>query len=73
VFSPRGNGLLNAYGKTESTATQTFLGPEDHDLSTDTEIKEKRLRSVGKSMPDVELGIMDDRNNLLPPGEEGEI
>jgi acyl-CoA synthetase (AMP-forming)/AMP-acid ligase II len=73
VFSPRGIGLVNAYGQTESTATLTFLGPEDHDLSTDTEIKEKRLRSVGKSMPDVELGIMDDRNNLLPPGEEGEI
>ncbi|HKS91501.1 MAG TPA: AMP-binding protein, partial [Tepidiformaceae bacterium] len=73
VFPPRGIGLVNAYGQTESTATLTFLGPEDHDLSTDTEIKEKRLRSVGKPMPDVELGIMDDRNNLLPPGEEGEI
>lgn len=73
VFSPRGIGLVNAYGQTESTATLTFLGPEDHDLSTDTEIKEKRLRSVGRPMPDVELGIMDDRNNLLPPGQEGEI
>lgn len=73
VFSPRGIGLVNAYGQTESTATLTFLGPEDHDLSTDTEIKEKRLRSVGRPMPDVELGIMDERNNLLPPGQEGEI
>jgi acyl-CoA synthetase (AMP-forming)/AMP-acid ligase II len=73
VFPPRGVGLINAYGQTESTATLTFLGPEDHDLSTDTEIKEQRLRSVGKPMPDVELGIMDERNRLLPPGTEGEI
>jgi acyl-CoA synthetase (AMP-forming)/AMP-acid ligase II len=73
VFSPRGIGLINAYGQTESTATLTFLGPEDHDLRTDTEVKEQRLRSVGKPMPDVELGIMDERNRLLPPGTEGEI
>ena len=73
VFPPKGVGLINAYGQTESTATLTFLGPEDHDLSTDTEVKEQRLRSVGKAMPDVELGIMDERNRLLPPGTEGEI
>lgn len=73
VFPPKGVGLINAYGQTESTATLTFLGPEDHDLSTDRELKEQRLRSVGKPMPDVELGIMDERNNLLPPGQEGEI
>ena len=73
VFSPKGIGLINAYGQTESTATLTFLGPEDHDLSTDMEIKEQRLRSVGKPMPDVELGIMDERNHVLAPGQEGEI
>ena len=73
IFPPKGIGLINAYGQTESTATLTFLGPEDHDLSTDTEVKEQRLRSVGKPMPDVELGIMDERNKLLPPGTEGEI
>ena len=37
IFSPRGIGLINAYGQTETTATLTFLGPEDHDLSSDTE------------------------------------
>jgi acyl-CoA synthetase (AMP-forming)/AMP-acid ligase II len=73
IFPPMGCGLINGYGQTESTAILTFLGPEDHDLSTDREIKEIRLRSVGKPMPDVELGIMDDRNKLLIPGEEGEI
>ncbi|HXU23516.1 MAG TPA: long-chain-fatty-acid--CoA ligase [Tepidiformaceae bacterium] len=73
VFSPRGIGLVNAYGQTETTATLTFLGPEDHDLSVDTEVKERRLRSVGRPMPDVELAIMDDRNKVLGPNEEGEI
>ena len=73
VFTPIGVGLTNAYGQTESTATLTFLGPEDHDLRENTEIKEQRLRSVGKPMPDIELGIMDERNQLLGPDGEGEI
>jgi acyl-CoA synthetase (AMP-forming)/AMP-acid ligase II len=73
VFPPKGIGLINAYGQTESTATLTFLGPEDHDLSVDTQVKEERLRSVGQPMPDVEIGIMDERNRIVPPGEEGEI
>ncbi len=73
VFAPRGIGLINAYGQTESTATLTFLGAEDHDLRTDTAVKEKRLRSVGKPMPDVEIGIMNEGNVILPAGKEGEI
>lgn len=73
VFPPQGVGLMNAYGQTESTSTLTYLGPDDHDLSVDTETREARLRSVGKPMDDVEIGIMDDRNTLLATGEEGEI
>ena len=73
VFSPRRIGLVNAYGQTESTATLTFLGAEDHDLSEDTAVREKRLRSVGRPMPDVEIGIMNEGNVILPPGKEGEI
>jgi acyl-CoA synthetase (AMP-forming)/AMP-acid ligase II len=73
ILTPRGIGLMNAYGQTESTSTLTFLAPEDHDLSTDTEVREARLRSVGRPMPDVRIGIMDERNQLLGPNEEGEI
>jgi acyl-CoA synthetase (AMP-forming)/AMP-acid ligase II len=73
VFPPKGIALMNAYGQTESTSTLTFLGPDDHDLSTDTETRERRLRSVGRPMEDVRIGIMDDNNNELPPGKEGEI
>lgn len=73
VFPPQGVGLMNAYGQTESTSTLTYLGPDDHDLSIDLELREARLRSVGRPMDDVEIGIMDDRNALLETGDEGEI
>jgi acyl-CoA synthetase (AMP-forming)/AMP-acid ligase II len=73
VFTPKGVGLVNAYGQTESTATLTFLGAEDHDLREDTAVREKRLRSVGRPMPDVEISIMNDGNVILPTGKEGEI
>ena len=73
IFPPQGVGLMNAYGQTESTSTLTYLGPDDHDLSVDTDVREARLRSVGRPMEDVEIGIMDDRNNIVDAGEEGEI
>jgi acyl-CoA synthetase (AMP-forming)/AMP-acid ligase II len=70
-------GLMNAYGQTESTSTMTFLGPEDHqipkDPGPDRDKKLHRLRSVGRGMDDVVIAIMDPENNILPPGDEGEI
>jgi acyl-CoA synthetase (AMP-forming)/AMP-acid ligase II len=68
--------LMNAYGQTESTSTMTYLGPEDHRLEgTPEEIasKERRLRSVGRAMDDVEIAIMNDKNEILAPRQEGEI
>ncbi len=70
-------GLMNAYGQTESTSTLTYLGPEDHQISEEDgperEKKLRRLHSVGKAMDDVAIVIMDEQNEVLPPGEEGEI
>lgn len=70
-------GLMNAYGQTESTSTLTYLGPDDHQIPKEEgaqrEQKLRRLRSVGRAMDDVAIAIMDDRNEVLPPGEEGEI
>ncbi|OGO51318.1 MAG: hypothetical protein A2148_10440 [Chloroflexi bacterium RBG_16_68_14] len=70
-------GLMNAYGQTESTSTLTFLGPEDHQIpkeeGPEREKKLRRLRSVGRAMDDVAIAIMNDKNEPLPPGEEGEI
>ncbi|MDP3768312.1 MAG: long-chain-fatty-acid--CoA ligase, partial [Dehalococcoidia bacterium] len=70
-------GLMNAYGQTESTSTLTYLGPDDHDIPKDDgperEKKLRRLRSVGRVMEDITIAIMDESNEQLPPGEEGEI
>ena len=70
-------GLMNAYGQTESTSTLTYLGPDDHQIpkgdGPERESKLRRLRSVGRAMDDVVIAIMDEKNDVLPPGEEGEI
>lgn len=70
-------GLMNAYGQTESTSTLTYLGPEDHQIpkeeGPEREKKLRRLRSVGRPMDDVEIAIMGPSNEILGPGEEGEI
>ena len=69
-------GLMNAYGQTESTSTMTYLGPDDHRLGRspeDDELTLKRLRSVGRPMPDIEIGILKPDGAPQPQGEEGEI
>lgn len=70
-------GLMNAYGQTESTSAITYLGPDDHQIRGLTgealERRLRRLRSVGKPMDDVAIVIMDDQNEVLEPGREGEI
>ncbi len=70
-------GLMNAYGQTESTSTLTFLGPDDHQIpkeeGPEREQMLRRLRSVGRAMDDITIAIMNDKNDMLPPGEEGEI
>jgi acyl-CoA synthetase (AMP-forming)/AMP-acid ligase II len=70
-------GLMNAYGQTESTSTLTYLGPDDHRIpkeeGPEREAKLRRLRSVGRAMEDIAIAIMDEKNEPLPPGEEGEI
>ena len=68
--------LMNAYGQTESTSSIAFLGPDDHRLEgSPAEIadKERRLRSVGRVMDDVDLTIQDPHGASLGPGREGEI
>ena len=70
-------GLMNAYGQTESTSSLTFLGPEDHHIpgepGEERDRKMQRLRSVGRPMEDIAVGIMDPDGNLMGPGKEGEI
>jgi len=69
--------FINAFGQTETASTITSLSPEDHVITGATEAerekKLKRLGSIGKPMPDVEMKIIDENGKDLPPGEVGEI
>ena len=73
---PKNVGFVNAYGQTETTSSLTVLGPDDHRIEGDAktvELKLKRLNSIGRPLPDVEVAVRDDDGKLLPPGEVGEI
>ena len=73
---PKNVGFVNAFGQTETTSTLTILGPEDHRLQgTPEEIEKrtKRLTSIGRPLPDVEVQIVGDDGTVRPPGEVGEI
>ena len=68
--------FINAFGQTETASTVTMLGPEDHRLGGPAEEVERRLRrlaSIGRPLPDVELRIVDEQGQPLPPGQVGEI
>jgi acyl-CoA synthetase (AMP-forming)/AMP-acid ligase II len=73
---PKNVGFVNAYGQTETTSSLTVLGPDDHRIQgspTEVELKLRRLNSIGKPLPDVEIRVRDEGNNFLPAGEVGEI
>jgi fatty-acyl-CoA synthase len=68
-------GFVNAYGLTETASTIATLGPEDHRAaftSGDPSIR-RRLGSVGRPLPSLELEIRDAGGTALPPGGRGEI
>ncbi len=71
-----GVAFINAFGQTETASTITTLGPEDHIISGTEEEREKKLKrlsSIGRPMSDVEMRVVDENNNPLPPYEVGEI
>jgi acyl-CoA synthetase (AMP-forming)/AMP-acid ligase II len=73
---PRNVGFVNAFGQTETTSTLTVLGPEDHRLegsAEEIERRTKRLTSLGRPLPDVEVRIVAESGAVLAPGEVGEI
>jgi acyl-CoA synthetase (AMP-forming)/AMP-acid ligase II len=73
---PRSVGFVNAFGQTETTSTLTILGPDDHRLDGSPEEVEKRTRrltSLGRPLPDVEVKIAGDDGADVPTGEVGEI
>jgi acyl-CoA synthetase (AMP-forming)/AMP-acid ligase II len=68
-------GFVNAYGLTEASSTIAVLGPDDHRTAygSDDPAVRKRLGSVGRPLPTLELEIRDPLGGALPPGETGEI
>ena len=68
-------GFTNAYGLTETSSTISLLGPDEHRAaagSDDPKIR-RRLTSVGRPLPSVEVQIRDEEGKPLASGERGEI
>ena len=68
--------FINAFGQTETASTITMLPPDAHDIhegDPDFEIKMKRLGSIGKPLPDVEVIIVDEDGKEVAVEENGEI
>jgi len=70
-----GVDFANAYGLTETSSTLSILHPGDHReaLESRDPAVQRRIVSVGKPLPNVELEIRDERGKPLGPGETGEI
>jgi fatty-acyl-CoA synthase len=67
--------FVNGYGLTETSSTVAVLNAEDHRkaiASTDSAIR-RRLGSVGKPLPSLELEIRGPDGQRLPPGASGEV
>jgi acyl-CoA synthetase (AMP-forming)/AMP-acid ligase II len=68
--------FINAFGQTETASTITMLPPDAHDIhegDADYDIKMKRLGSIGKPLPDVEVRIVNEEGNEVGIEENGEI
>lgn len=63
-----GCGFCQQYGMTETCGTIVYLPPEDHDPAGNA-----RMRAAGLPMPGVELKIIDEAGNALPPNTVGEV
>ena len=67
--------FTNAYGLTETSSTICLLGPDDHrsGMASDDPLVRRRLTSVGKPVPTVELQVRGENDEVLGPGEPGEL
>ena len=67
--------FANAYGLTETSSTISILGPDDHRMAiySDDEAVRRRLGSVGKPLPSLEVEIRDPAGKALGPNQSGEV
>jgi long-chain acyl-CoA synthetase len=67
--------FTQAYGLTETSSTICVLLPEDHRTAgaSDDPLVRRRMTSVGRVLPGVELQIRDSAGQVLASGQRGEI
>jgi len=67
--------FTNAYGLTETSSTISVLGPEDHRLAATSKHASvrRRLVSVGRPLPSVEVQVRDEEGRPVGPNVSGEI
>jgi len=68
-------GFVNAYGLTETSSTIAVLTPDDHRTShgaADPAVA-KRLGSVGRPVPGIEVQIRDEDGTVVGPDKTGEL
>jgi len=67
--------LVNAYGLTETSSTIAMLTPDDHReaFASDDPAVRARLGSVGRPLPALEVEVRGSDDEILAPGEKGEI
>ncbi|MEM9750635.1 MAG: fatty acid--CoA ligase [Pseudomonadota bacterium] len=61
-------GFVQMYGMTETSGTIVVLDPEDHDPNGN-----EKMRSAGKPLEGIEIAILGDQGEHLPPRTVGEI
>lgn len=64
-------GFVNAYGLTETSSTVALLGPDDHRAALAGD--RRRLASVGKPLPGMEVEVVDEDGGPVAAGVEGRI
>jgi acyl-CoA synthetase (AMP-forming)/AMP-acid ligase II len=67
--------FVNAYGLTETSSSVAVLTAEDHReaLASDDPNVRRRLGSVGRPLPIVEIVVRDEAGNVVPAGTHGEV
>ncbi len=68
-------GFVNAYGLTETSSTIALLDADAHRaaFSSQDPAVRRRIASVGRPLPAIELEIRGEDGHVLGPGEQGEI
>ena len=66
---------VNGYGLTETSSTIAVLTADDHRaaIGSDDPTVRRRLGSVGRPLPSLELEIRGPDGAVLPPGQSGEV